>query len=54
MWCCNRFDDDDGVVHHDADREHQAEEREVVHRVAERGHRREGADDGHGHRRQRE
>ena len=30
MWCCDRLDDDDGVVHHDADRQHQAEQREVV------------------------
>ncbi len=26
----HRLDDDDRVVHHDADREHEAEQREVV------------------------
>ena len=30
------LDDDDGVVHHDADGQHQAEERQVVQAEAER------------------
>ena len=31
------FDDHDGVIDHDADRQHQAEERQVVQRIAEAG-----------------
>ena len=31
----HRLDDDDGVVHDEADREHEAEERQRVHREAE-------------------
>ena len=50
----NGFDDDDGVVHDDADREDKPEEREAVHRVPEHGHRRERADDGDRHRGQRD
>ena len=38
------FDDDDGVIDHDADRQHQPEERQVVQREAEDRHHREGAD----------
>ena len=41
------FDHDDGVVDHDADREHETEQREIVDRKAERGHRREGANQRH-------
>ena len=39
------LDHDNGVVHHDADREHQAEQREIVDGKAECGHRRKGADE---------
>ena len=45
----HRLDDHDRVVHHDADRQHQAEQRQVVEAEAHHGHHREGADDGHGH-----
>ena len=38
------LDHHDRVVDHDADRQHQAEQREVVQRVAERRHDRKGAD----------
>ena len=41
------LDDDDRVVDHDADGQHQAEERQQVHGVAQRGQRGEGADDRH-------
>ena len=41
------FDHDNGVVDHDADRKHEAEQREIVDAVAERRHRREGADQRH-------
>ncbi len=34
----------DGVVHHDADGEHQAEQRQIVQREAEGGHHEEGPD----------
>src|SRR5882724_11868807 len=34
----------DGVVHHDADRKDQAEQRQIVEREAERRHDEEGAD----------
>jgi hypothetical protein len=43
------FDDDDGVVHDDADREHDGEERERVDREAHGRHPRECSDDRHGH-----
>src|SRR2546426_1866459 len=39
------LDDDDGVVHHDADRQHEAEQREQIDREAEQLHPEEGADD---------
>ena len=39
------LDDDDGVVDHDADGEHQAEEREVIDAEAHGQHDAEGADD---------
>ena len=47
------FDDDDRVVHHDADRQHQSEEREQVDRESEHRHPEKRADDrdGHGQRR---
>ena len=45
---------DDGVVHHDADRQHQAEQAERVDREAEQVHHREGADDRDRHRQQRD
>ena len=38
---------DDGVVDHDADRQHQAEQRKVVEREAEHRHDEEGADERH-------
>ena len=38
------LDHDDGVVDHDGDGEHQAEQRDQVDGQAERGHQREGAD----------
>ena len=40
------LDDDDGVIHDDADGEHDGEQREQIDAEAERRHRREGADDG--------
>ena len=43
----DRLDDDDRVVDHDADGQHQAEQREVIEAEAHRGHDREGADDRH-------
>ena len=43
------FQHDDGVVHDDADGQHQAEQRDVVEAEAEGGHDRESADDGDGH-----
>ena len=39
------LDDDDGVVDHDADRQHDAEQGREVDGIAERRHPREGADD---------
>ncbi len=42
--------DDDRVVHHDADREHHAEERQRVEREAEREHHGERADQRDRHR----
>ena len=45
------LDDHDGVVHHDADREDEAEEREQVDREAQERHERERADDRDRHRR---
>ena len=41
------LDHDDGVVDHDADRQHQAEQRQIVEREAERRHEEEGADQRH-------
>ena len=41
------LDDHDGVVNHDADRQHQSEEGQVVEREAHGEHDREGADDPH-------
>ena len=38
---------DDGVVHHDADGEHQAEQGQIVEREAERREHGEGADQRH-------
>ena len=43
------FQHHDGVVHHDADGQHHAEERQGVDGVAQGVHAREGADDGHRH-----
>ena len=40
------FQDDDGVIHHDADREGQGQEREIVDREAQRVHHGEGRNDG--------
>ena len=42
------FQHDDGVVHHEADRQRQRHQREVVQAVAQEVHDGEGADDGHG------
>ena len=41
------FDHHDRVVDHDADREHEAEQREIVDRESERRHHGEGADQRH-------
>ena len=41
------FDHHDGVVNHDADRQHETEQRQIVDREAERRHYREGADQRH-------
>ena len=41
------FDHHDRVVDHDADRQHEAEQGQIVDRKAERGHRGEGADQRH-------
>jgi len=44
MWCITASTTNDGVVHHDPDREHQPEERERVHREPEEGEGDEGAE----------
>ncbi len=41
------LDHDDGIIDHDADRQHQAEQRQIVEREAERGHEEERADQRH-------
>ena len=41
------LDNHDGVVDHDADREDQTEQRQIIDRESERGHHREGADQRH-------
>lgn len=38
---------DDGIIDHDADRKHEAEQREIVDREAERGHDRKGTNQRH-------
>ena len=43
------LDDDDGVVDHDADREHDGEQRHRVRRIADRIEHDEGADQAHRH-----
>jgi hypothetical protein len=48
------LDHHDGVVDHDADGEHEGEQRDGVGRHAKRQHRREGADQRHWHRNQRD
>ena len=48
------LDDHDCVVHHDADRQDQPEQRQVVEAKAHRRHHGEGADDGHRHGHQRD
>ena len=50
----HRLDDDDRVVHDNANGQHQAEKREVIQAEAKRSHHREGADNGHRHRNQRD
>ena len=50
----HRLDHHDGVVHHDADRQHQAEHGEGVDREAEQREEDEGADQRHRHREQRD
>ena len=47
------LDHHDGVVDHDADGEHDREQRREIHREADRPHHGEGADDGDRHRRRR-
>jgi hypothetical protein len=42
------FDNDDCVIDHDANGEHQAEQREHIQREAEECHRGERADEGDG------
>ena len=49
----DRLDDDDGVVDDDADRQHQAEQRQRVDREPEQREDGEGADQRHRHREQR-
>ena len=48
------FDHHDGVVHHDADGQHQAEQRQVVDGKSQRQHDRKRADEGNRHRHQRD
>ena len=48
------LDDDDRIVDDDADGQHQRQQRDGVGRVADRQHDREGADDRHRHRDQRD
>ena len=43
------FDNDDGVVHHDADGQNQGEQGHQIDREAQQGHGGKGADDGHRH-----
>ena len=45
----DRLDHDDGVVDHDADRQHQRQQRHGIGREAQRQHHREGADQRHRH-----
>ena len=45
----DRLDHHDRVVDHDADRQHQSEQRQVIQAEAEHRHRRERADDRHRH-----
>ncbi len=44
------LDDHNGIVHDDADGQHQAKQRQVVQAEPHGRHEGEGADDGHGHR----
>ena len=44
------FHHHDGVIHHDADREHDRKQRRDIDGEAERRHRRKSTDDGHRHR----
>ncbi len=48
----DRLDHDDGVIHHDADRQDQPEQGQVVEAETQEGHHGEGADDGDRHRHQ--
>ena len=50
----HRLDHHDGVVHHEPDSQHQAEERERVDREAQEGEEHEGADQRDRHRQQRD
>ena len=50
----HRLHDHDGVVHHNADRQDQTEQRQQIHRIPHRRHRGEGTDDGNRHRCQRD
>ena len=43
------LDDDDGVVHHDADGQNEGEQGHQIDREAQQGHGGKGADDGHRH-----
>jgi hypothetical protein len=47
------FDDDDRVVHHEPDREHEREQRQQIDRIAEQLHHEERADERQRHRDQR-
>jgi hypothetical protein len=46
-WPLDILHHHDGVVDHDADREHEAEQSEIVDGEAERRHHRKGADQRH-------
>ncbi len=43
------LDDDDGVIDHEADREHQRQQREQVDREPHQQHQERAADEGQGH-----
>ena len=47
------FHDDDSIIHHDTDGEHEAEQREIIQRETKHLHHRERTDQRHGHGQQR-